>query len=409
MTFLSIRETRKQGRPGITALFDIMAQQMEIDFDVPKFLHQERQKAPSNLQRYFTTFEDLYERKLWHQLTQSILEFFSQPASAAHQIPIFQQFIAEWESKINKLSLVQIALKAANNCAELKDSVQFLNDITSKVDTPETKDVYVLALMETAHFKLLLNQLDEVRKAIEDSEKILDQFDSVETIIYASFYRVSAEYYKAKAEYAQYYKSALLYLACINVDELSPADKVGRAYDLAIAALLGDMIYNFGELLMHPILDSLANTEHDWLRSLLFAFNSGDIGKFEALAPHFSKQPLLQQNSAALGRKICLMSLIEAVFRRSNDNRVIPFTEIAAETRLPADEVEHLVMKALSLKLIRGSIDQVDQTVIVTWVQPRVLDKEQIDGMRRQIAAWDSQVNRISTFVGDQGGEVFAQ
>lgn len=41
---------------------------------------------------------------------------------------------------------------------------------------------------------------------------------------------------------------------------------------------------------MHPILDSLSNTEHDWLRSLLFAFNSGDIGKFEALAPHFSKQ-----------------------------------------------------------------------------------------------------------------------
>ena len=109
---------------------------------------------------------------------------------------------------------------------------------------------------------------------------------------------------------------------------------------------------------MHPILDSLSNTENDWLRSLLFAFNSGDIGKFEALAPHFSKQvnegnliylrsltlvkPLLQQNSAALGRKICLMSLIEAVFRRSSDNRVIPFSEIAAETRLPIDEVRNI-------------------------------------------------------------------
>lgn len=55
--------------------------------------------------------------RLWHQLTQSILEFFEQPESAPHQIPIFQQFIAEWESKINKLSLVQIALRAASNCA----------------------------------------------------------------------------------------------------------------------------------------------------------------------------------------------------------------------------------------------------------------------------------------------------
>lgn len=40
-----------------------MAQQMEIDFDVPKFLHEERQKAPTQLQHYYTTFEDLYERK----------------------------------------------------------------------------------------------------------------------------------------------------------------------------------------------------------------------------------------------------------------------------------------------------------------------------------------------------------
>lgn len=40
-----------------------MAQTMDIDFDVPKFLHEERQKAPAKLQHYFATFEDLYERK----------------------------------------------------------------------------------------------------------------------------------------------------------------------------------------------------------------------------------------------------------------------------------------------------------------------------------------------------------
>lgn len=159
---------------------------------------------------------------------------------------------------------------------------------------------------------------------------------------------------------------------------------------------------------MHPILDSLFGTEHDWLRTLLFAFNAGDIGKFEALAPHFTKQPLFEQSKAALRRKICLISLIEAVFIRSTDNRSIPFSEIAAETRLSMDEVEHLVMKALSLKLIRGSIDQVDQIVVVTWVQPRVLDKDQIDGMRRKLEEWDNQVKRISSFVGEQGGEVFA-
>lgn len=40
-----------------------MSQNMEVDFDVPKFLLEERQKVPSQLQQYYTSFEDLYERK----------------------------------------------------------------------------------------------------------------------------------------------------------------------------------------------------------------------------------------------------------------------------------------------------------------------------------------------------------
>jgi 26S proteasome regulatory subunit N9 len=66
-------------------------------------------------------------------------------------------------------------------------------------------------------------------------------------------------------------------------------------------------------------------------------------------------------------------------------------------------------MKALSLNLIRGSIDQVDQIVNVTWVQPRVLDRDQIDGMRKRLDTWNKDVNKIATFVQQEGGEVFAQ
>jgi hypothetical protein len=41
------------------------------------------------------------------------------------------------------------------------------------------------------------------------------------------------------------------------------------------------------------------------------------------------------------------MALIESVFKRDADNRTMSFQNIAEETRLPLDEVEHLVMKAL--------------------------------------------------------------
>ena len=45
-----------------------------------------------------------------------------------------------------------------------------------------------------------------------------------------------------------------------------------------------------GPQLMHPILDALDNTEHEWIKKLLFTFNEGNIGKFEALAPLFPKE-----------------------------------------------------------------------------------------------------------------------
>lgn len=45
-------------------------------------------------------------------------------------------------------------------------------------------------------------------------------------------------------------------------------------------------------------------------------------------------------------------------------------------------------MRGMSLGLINGSIDEVDQTVNITWVQPRVLDKIQISLLHEQLQGW---------------------
>lgn len=41
---------------------------------------------------------------------------------------------------------------------------------------------------------------------------------------------------------------------------------------------------------MHPILNALDGTQHEWIKKLLFTFNEGNIGKFESLAPLFPKE-----------------------------------------------------------------------------------------------------------------------
>ena len=178
---------------------------------------------------------------------------------------------------------------------------------------------------------------------------------------------------------------------------------------------------------MHPILDSLVETEFEWIKDLLFAFNEGNIGKFDSLVPHLQKEPILQANYPFLRQKICLMALIETVFKRPAGDRILRFTEVAQDTQLPEEEVEHLLMKALSyvfsyqlihghnvrlwyrLKLIRGSIDQVSRTTQITWVQPRVLDRQQIDGLRDRLSGWCGRVAETREFATRVAPDLFVQ
>jgi 26S proteasome regulatory subunit N9 len=303
--------------------------------------------------------------------------------------------------KINQLKLVELGLAASQQCKDYKDALDFLQMLVKKVDRVESRDAYVYATVEVARIKLCLEpqDLEGARNALDEAEMILDKFDSVESIVHASFYRVNSDYYSTKREFSDYYKNALLYLACVQSNELPVTKQQELAYNLSVAALLSDRIYNFGELLLHPILDSLLTTEHSWLRELLFAFNTGDLGKYNSLIGHFSKQILFQEKQQFLRQKLCLSALTEAVFRRPPHDRALSFDTITIETGVPRDEVEYLLMKALSQGLVRGTIDQISGIARISWVQPKVLDKNQIENMRQRLIEWDGNVSKLNHYM----------
>lgn len=166
-------------------------------------------------------------------------------------------------------------------------------------------------------------------------------------------------------------------------------------------------IYNFGELLLHPILKSLEDQDA-WLVKLLFAFNRGDLATYDVLAGHISDNHLLSEHKDGLRQKIYLSALTEAVFRRPPHDRAMSFNTIAEETKVRPDEIEHLIMKALSLGLLRGSIDQVDEVARINWVQPKVLDMKQIENMRLRLQEWDTSVNQLGNWIESVGQDVWA-
>ncbi|KAI1790845.1 hypothetical protein LXA43DRAFT_1014287 [Ganoderma leucocontextum] len=364
--------------------------------DIDEFLTLAISETPQELHAFFESFRTLYSRKLWHQLTKKLLEFLDYQLTRPYRVDVFNKFVRDFEGKLNQLRLVEMGVKVSKEIDNPASHLQFLTDLLERVDTSKSPEAHVLLLATLAHAKLLFGDHEGTKNDIDAAWKVLDELSGVDPSVNAAYYEVAADYYKAKAEYAPYYKNSLLYLACVDpTKDLTPDQRVLRAHDLGLAAFLGDTIYNFGELLMHPILDALDTTPHEWIKKLLFTFNEGNIGKFEALAPLFPKEPILQENYPFLRQKICLMALIESVFKRGAYDRTMSFQTIAEETRLPFDEVEHLVMKALSLKLIKGSLDQVDQKAQITWVQPRVLSREQIGQLAERLAAWGSKLHTV--------------
>ncbi|EKG12080.1 hypothetical protein MPH_10791 [Macrophomina phaseolina MS6] len=375
---------------------------------IPDYLAEQRDAAPDDLQPFFLNFEDYWERKLWHELTNTLIEYYSHPQSAPQRINLFNTFVRTFADKINQLKLVTLGLSAASQFKDDKERLAFLQSLADKVNKPASQDAYVYATVAAASVQLQLRDFPDSRKKLDESERILDSFDTVETVVHASFYRVNAEYYKSQHEFAAYYKNALLFLACVDISELPREETMQRAYDLSIAALVSDSIYNFGELLLHPILDSLTNTPHAWLRDLLFAFNRGDLAAYDVLSGNISKNNLLKEHQQFLYQKISLAALTETVFRRPPQDRAMTFQAISQETKVPIDQIEHLIMKALSLGLLKGTIDQVDQVAKINWVQPKVLDMKQIEGMRTRLRDWDSSVNQLGNWIEGVGKDVWA-
>jgi 26S proteasome regulatory subunit N9 len=376
---------------------------------IADFLSEQRDEAPEELQPLVLNFEDYWERKLWHQLTDALVEFFSHPGSAPQRLAFYKVFILKFADKINQLKLVDLALKAATQCKDDQERLEFLQSVAKKVDHENSQDALVYASVAVARTKLSLKDLDGARKDLDAAERILDSFDSVETIVHAAFYDANASYYQRKMDFTNYYRTALLYLACIDLSSLDEDERYRRAFYLSVAALISNSIYNFGELLLHPILDTLAKSEDDvWLRDLLFAFNRGDIAAYESMSEQIEDNRLLNDNSDHLRQKIYLASLTEAVFRRPPHDRTMSFSTISQETKIRPNEIEHLIMKALSLGLLRGTIDQVDEVAHITWVQPKVLDMKQIGNMRERLLNWDKSVNNLGNWIESAGKDVWA-
>ena len=102
-----------------------------------------------------------------------------------------------------------------------------------------------------------------------------------------------------------------------------------------------------------------------------------------------------------------ILALINMSFTRPSSSRTISFSEISARLNLPEDQLEMVIMKCLSLKLITGKIDQASKLLYVDQVAPRVLNQQQIEDMRSRLGMWRDSLGEVHGFAKDNSVELF--
>ncbi|KAL6433126.1 hypothetical protein ACFW04_006407 [Cataglyphis niger] len=374
--------------------------------DVNTFLSQKQNVSDKELAAEWAQLEELYGKRLWHQLTLKLETFVKNPTlqQGDNLVQLYVNFLSTFESKINPLSLVEILAHVIQQFQDKQDAIKFLEKTETKVQSNNE----AIALCKVLKGQILLDKLnnqEQAKKIIEEVEAMLDNADGI-TTVHGRFYLLASRLYRLQGKHAEYYRTALRYLGCIELSSLSRQEQEQHAFFLGLAALLGEGVYNLGELLAHPVLESLKGTPNNWLVDLLQAFNAGDIVALERLKPQWSKVADLAAQELKLRQKISLLCLMEMTFKRQANNRQLTFTEISQETRLPLGEVELLVMKALAQGLVRGAIDQVAGTVNMTWVQPRVLDRSQIAGMVQRLDGWCKDVSSMEKLLESRASEI---
>eukprot|EP00761_Pharyngomonas_kirbyi_P008617 gb/GECH01008629.1/.p1 GENE.gb/GECH01008629.1/~~gb/GECH01008629.1/.p1 ORF type:complete len:378 (+),score=121.87 gb/GECH01008629.1/:1-1134(+) len=356
--------------------------------------------------------EDYYNKKLWHQLSIELETLIKRGEFQNEQIAqdCYNNFLSNFETKLRPIRLASIVVQLANQFSESQKAVNFLDEIAEKVK--EDTEAWCVLKSNSAIHLLKAEQTKEAQQLIENVKKEINGLANVDNLVNSAYYKAYALWLKTVDKPSEFFRNALLYLAYTPAEEMSIIEQKNVAFDLGIAALIAEDVYNFGELLRHPAVESLSGTQNEWLLQMLKVFNRGNIPQFNNLTEQYKKtlseQPVLSSKSEFLREKIRLMSLMELVFQRGTGERILSFQEVSDNTGVPVENVEVLLLKALALDLIRGKIDEIDSKIHVNWVQPRVLDTEQVASIRDNIGNWIDRVHNTLVFLENETPELFA-
>mmetsp|Transcript_20449 Transcript_20449/g.42111 ORF Transcript_20449/g.42111 Transcript_20449/m.42111 type:complete len:419 (+) Transcript_20449:108-1364(+) len=380
-----------------------------------------------DLEDFYSKIETYCDQKLWHQLTLLILDFVADDKKATTLradsqskntfLGLYSKVVSAVANKINQLSLARIAASVAFGSLEAgsapDESKKILQDLVDKLESSPNVGAVLYLQSKIGLLTLQVGDndadskkesLDKIYTMIKANGPLLKQLvsDTPEAIaVNAAHYETSMTYYKIVGPPEAFYNEAVDYLNYYQPKEGDAAATDTKsqtlAIDLCLAALTGEGVYNLGQIVSNPILKVLEPTPSAWLVELLKACALGNVGNFKKLCQEtypsqISSQPALVNMGQQMEEKITLLGLIELVFAKPASERTLTFAEIAEGLEIPLEQVEWVIMRAFSVKLMEGTMDEIEQSVHVTWILPRALSADQMTDLAGQFASWATKV-----------------
>lgn len=113
--------------------------------------------------------------------------------------------------------------------ADKVDAINYLEGVIEKLRaTKESRieEPILYIKMQIAAFNLEKGDQKECKNLLDDGKSTLDSMTDIDPSVYANYYWVSSQYHKSRQEFAEFYKSSLLYLAYTSVESLSDSFKL---------------------------------------------------------------------------------------------------------------------------------------------------------------------------------------
>jgi hypothetical protein len=262
-----------------------------------------------------------------------------------------------------------------------------------------------------------------VLEALKDTLAALEG-EGEDPLVAATFHRVASEYHRAVGPAGAFYRHSLRYLSLTPLESMPTAQQQQVASELAVAALVAEDVHDLGIVASHPALRSLqAAPELSWIAELVLTANAGDVERFAAVfAEHRDRiaahHVAILDAAETIKEKVALTAVVESIARRPAADRSIPLADVARAAFCDADidrdggalslATQRLLMRAMSLGLLRGRIDEVDAIVHVDAVRPRVLDAPGIHRLKLQVDSWIARVHSTATTVEHGAADVLA-